>query len=222
MTQAAKLVSFSTGTPAGGSLADLICEYARVSNPTSSNNGKSNDRLLRYLMEHKHWSPFEMVNCCVEITTSRDISRQLLRHRSFSFQEFSQRYAATETLLDLKECRLQDHKNRQNSIELDREDDDHTALEQWWIEVQSDLYDRTMEAYDAALKKGIAKEVARSILMEGLTRTKLYVNGTIRSWIHYVDLRTSIETQKEHRELATLVSKEIALVFPYIKEFTHA
>lgn len=213
--QSAKLHSKSSCL-LGMNLSDMIVHYARVSNPASQMRGDNNEGLIRYLLKHKHWSPFEMVNCVVEVTTTRDISHQLIRHRSFSFQEFSQRYSATETNGDVKECRLQDTINRQNSLP---NEDAHLAS--WWDQVQSNTLDRCFGMYDEALKAGVAKEVARVILPEGLTRTKLFVNGSIRSWIHYIDLRTGPETQKEHRELASLMAKEIKLVFPEIEQFDH-
>ena len=197
-------------------LEDAIAYYARVSNPTSQVNNLKGDKLLRYLIRNKHWSPFEMCNIVVEVTTSRDIARQLLRHRSFSFQEFSQRYSATETTVGVRECRLQDTSNRQNSLSNeDRE------LENWWVDKQRSVLGSTFEIYDQALKKGIAKEQARAILPEGLTLTKLYVNGTVRSWIHYVELRTDPSTQKEHRDLASKIADEISRVFPLIKHFVY-
>ena len=202
-------------TETGSSLLDQIAYYARVSNPTSSYNSLRNDKLIQYLINHRHWSPFEMVDCCLDITTTRAISRQLIRHRSFSFQEFSQRYAATETgSTDWVDTRLQDTTNRQSSIPTTDE-----ALRAWWLNSQKQVNDLVFEIYDSGLKKGIAKELMRSVLPEGLTRTRLYMKGSIRSWIHYIDLRTDPSTQAEHRELARMCAMEIAKVMPYITEF---
>lgn len=197
-------------------LVDQIAYYARVSNPTSQMSSLKNDGLINYLIRHKHWSPFEMVNVCLQLDTTRDIGRQVLRHRSFSFQEFSQRYAATETTGDLRETRMQDHVNRQNSIETDDKD-----LKEWWESKQKEIMDLTFATYDQALKRDIAKEVVRAILPEGLTWSRLYMNGSIRSWCHYIDLRTDPSTQKEHRELAKMCAVEIARVFPMIEKFVH-
>jgi thymidylate synthase (FAD) len=173
-----------------------------------------NDKLINYLINHKHWSPFEMVNVCLDIVTTRDISRQMLRHRSFSFQEFSQRYSATSLDTDRREARLQDDKNRQNSIETD---DNHLKL--LWEMKQNQIAHETKQAYQWALDKGIAKEQARAVLPEGLTKTRLFANGSLRSWIHYIELRTDPSTQKEHRQLARACAFEIAKVFPDISEF---
>lgn len=180
----------------------LIVEMARVSNPSSAAKGEGNDRLIRYLIEHKHWSPFEMASACFEINTTRDIARQLLRHRSFSFQEFSQRYADTGVLpdVDTRECRMQDTKNRQSSKPCT----DDLVSDYWHIE-QTRILKHTKEVYEWAIKRGVAKEVARAILPEGLTPSRLYMAGTIRSWMHYCDLRAEPGTQKEHREIATQI-----------------
>lgn len=199
------------------SLVDQIAYYARVSNPSSQITSLKNDGLINYLIRHKHWSPFEMVNVCLEVNTTRDIGRQLIRHRSFSFQEFSQRYAETGIVTsELREARMQDHVNRQNSLETDDE-----ALGEWWEQKQAEVMKLCFDAYDEALEKDIAKEVARAVLPEGLTWTRLYVNGSIRSWIHYIDLRTDPSTQKEHRELAHACARELAQVFPMIENFVH-
>jgi thymidylate synthase (FAD) len=216
MYQTAHLVGSTFIGPAhkGTDLETSVAYIARVSNPTSQVSNKDPRKLIQYLIDHKHWSPFEMVNVVMEVVTSRDIARQLLRHRSFSFQEFSQRYSATETNVGLREARLQDFSNRQNSLPTDDKE-----LQKWWKDVQKDVQDTSFELYDKALKRGIAKEQARVILPEGLTRSKLYVNGALRSWIHYIELRTSRETQKEHRELAYLCSLEVAKVFPLIEQF---
>ena len=189
----------------------LIAYCARVSNPANQNNPESS-KLLRYLIKNKHWSPFEMANACIEIETTRDIARQILRHRSFSFQEFSQRYAEVADF-ELSEARLQDHKNRQNSIPVqDRE------LQRYWEEAQEEVMIAAKNAYRAALNCGIAKEIARKVLPEGITMSKMYVNGTLRSWIHYIEVRTDPSTQKEHREVAELCKKALAQQFPTIME----
>lgn len=195
-------------------MTDLVAFCARVSNPSGQMNKETNDRLIKYLIKNQHWSPLEMVNVCLEIETTRDIARQMLRHRSFSFQEFSQRYAATETMGDYRETRLQDLKNRQNSLETDDEE-----LDQWWKDKQDEVAELAFDTYDQALKKGIAKEQVRAILPEGLTWSRLYVNGTLRSWIHYIELRTDPSTQKEHRDLAKMCAREIDKVFPMISDF---
>jgi len=202
------------GASPNETLMDQVAYYARVSNPTSQISALKSDGLIKYLMRHKHWSPFEMVNICLQVDTTRDIGRQLIRHRSFSFQEFSQRYAATETMGDYRETRLQDLKNRQNSLESDDEE-----LDQWWKGKQDEVAKLAFDTYDQALKKGIAKEQVRAILPEGLTWSRLYVNGTLRSWIHYIELRTDPSTQKEHRELAKMCAREIDKVFPMIEDF---
>lgn len=198
-------------------LVDQIAYYARVSNPSSQMASLKNEGLINYLIRHKHWSPFEMVNVCLELDTTRDIGRQVLRHRSFSFQEFSQRYASTETTGDVRETRMQDYVNRQNSIETD-----DNELKEWWENKQIEIMNLTFATYDQALKRDIAKEVVRAILPEGLTWSRLYMNGSIRSWCHYIDLRTDPSTQKEHRELAKMCAVEIAKVFPMIEKFVHA
>ena len=202
------------GASPNETLMDQVAYYARVSNPTSQISALKSDGLIRYLMRHKHWSPFEMVNICLQLDTTRDMGRQLIRHRSFSFQEFSQRYAATETMGDYRETRLQDLKNRQNSLETDDKE-----LDQWWKDKQDEVAELAFDTYDQALKKGIAKEQVRAILPEGLTWSRLYVNGTLRSWIHYIELRTDPSTQKEHRDLAKMCAREIDKVFPMISDF---
>ena len=189
----------------------LVAYCARVSNPNNQHNQATAERLNRYLMRHCHWSPFEMVNICMDISTTRDIARQLLRHKSFSFQEFSQRYATVEQAPRIREARLQDHNNRQNSIAVD-----DAALQQQWSERQRRIWTECMNEYQWALDNGIAKEVARAILPEGMTWSRLYVNGTLRSWIHYLQVRTDPTTQKEHRDLAQACADEIARVFPSI------
>ena len=191
--------------------ADKLLAYiARVSNPSNQDNEKI-DGLLRYCMQHGHVSPFEMASVCLEITTTRDIGRQILRHRSFSFQEFSQRYASTEALPEapLRECRLQDTKNRQNSLETE-----DAGLTTWWESVQRITRQDAVELYTRALAKGIAKEQARALLPEGLTSSRLYLNGTLRSWVHYLKQRLDPSTQKEHRELACQILTTLRYVAP--------
>jgi thymidylate synthase (FAD) len=182
---------------------DLIAYCARVSNPENQFNTETADRLVAYLIAHKHWSPLEMVNVCMEITTTRDIARQILRHRSFSFQEFSQRYANAMDMV-VRETRLQDAKNRQNSIENSDEE-----LDQWWKSQQQAIIDHVKEIYKEAIARGIAREQARVILPEGNTLTTMYMNGSIRSWIHYIELRSSNGTQKEHQEVAKACAQVI-------------
>ena len=192
---------------------NLIVKMARVSNPASAEAGQNNDRLIRYLIRNKHWSPFEMVNACFRIETTRDIARQLLRHRSFTFQEFSQRYADVSVLpkLSFRQARAQDPKNRQNSLPMENE-----AIAATWEAVQRSVYDNAIAAYRWALDAGIAKEVARAILPEGLTPSALYMNGTIRSWIHYTQLRTGNGTQREHMEIAKAIESALAKECPTI------
>jgi thymidylate synthase (FAD) len=189
----------------------LLAYIARVSNPGNQDNPETAPKLLRYLIKNKHWSPFEMVNVCMEIETTRDIARQILRHRSFSFQEFSQRYAVAD-FFEKSEARLQDHKNRQNSIITDDKE-----LHEFWEELQTQVLIATKQAYQAALNAGIAKEVARKVLPEGLTVSKMYMNGTLRSWLHYCDIRCDGATQKEHREVAEQCRKIIADLFPSLE-----
>ena len=192
---------------------DLVAYCARVSNPSNQINTETSEKLIRYLIKHKHWSPLEMVSACLEVETTRDIARQLLRHRSFSFQEFSQRYADPTKDLDFvcREARLQDIKNRQNSIETD-----DTSLQIEWERAQKRVIFAAQREYEWAIKNGIAKEQARAVLPEGLTVSRLYVNGTLRSWVHYIELRSSNGTQKEHIELALACAKVISKVFPMI------
>jgi len=199
---------------------DLIAFCARVSNPSNQLNLGTAEKLIRYLAKHKHWSPFEMVSACVEVETTRDIARQLLRHRSFSFQEFSQRYADPTKDLEFvhRDARLQDEKNRQNSIELDTTDE-HRKLSYMWENLQRDLIAKSKEVYEWAIANGIAKEQARAVLPEGLMMSRLYVNGTIRSWIHYIELRSGNGTQLEHMELARACACAIHEAFPMIEEY---
>jgi thymidylate synthase (FAD) len=200
---------------------ELIAYCARVSNPSNQMNMETADKLIKYLVKHKHWSPLEMVSACLEIETTRDIARQILRHRSFSFQEFSQRYADPTKDLDfvIREARLQDTKNRQNSVELDLTNADCRELNKMWIEKQQAVIRSAKEAYIWAVNNGIAKEQARAVLPEGNTVSRLYANGTLRSWIHYIELRSEGGTQKEHREIAVECAKVIAEVFPLAQEF---
>jgi thymidylate synthase (FAD) len=202
-------------------LQDLVAYCARVSNPSNQANSETSERLIKYLIKHKHWSPLEMVSACIEVETTRDIARQLLRHRSFSFQEFSQRYADPTAELDdafvLREARLQDTKNRQNSVEFDMSDEKQRLLAYEWERAQKRVLYAVKKEYEWAIKNGIAKEQARAVLPEGLTVSRLYVNGTLRSWIHYIDLRDGNGTQKEHAEIARACAEVIAKVFPIIK-----
>jgi len=202
-------------------MTELVAFCARVSNPSNQNNKGTSEKLIKYLIANKHWSPLEMVSLTLEIETTRDIARQMLRHRSFSFQEFSQRYADPTQDLDFvtREARLQDTKNRQNSIELDVLNNlDHRELNRWWEEQQREIIKLTREVYKQATDMGIAKEQARAVLPEGLTVSKLYMAGTLRSWIHYIQLRSENGTQKEHIEVAKACAKVIAEVFPMSAE----
>ena len=223
----AKLISYSqpSGRIHSGELAptgldniqDLIAYAARVSNPSNQANTKTTAKLLDYLIKHKHWSPFEMASACIEIETTRDIARQLLRHRSFSFQEFSQRYANINDLdgdFIIRKARLQDETNRQNSVETS-----DASLEVWWDAQQKFVIDQVKKIYNEAIDKGIAKEQARVILPEGNTVSRLYVNGTIRSWIHYIELRSANGTQREHMDLARAVAEAIGKIYPKVTEF---
>ena len=199
--------------PGLNSAEDLVAYAARVSNPSNQMNLETAPKLLRYLMKNKHWSPFEMVSVVMEIKTTRDIARQILRHRSFSFQEFSQRYAdPTDLTFEYKEARLQDTKNRQNSIEVDDE-----FLKDDWLFMQEEVEKSAIHAYNWAIQNNIAKEQARAVLPEGMTPSILYMSGTLRSWIHYIQLRTEEGTQKEHREIATKCAKIIQTEFPSIE-----
>ena len=202
-------------------IQDIIAYCARVSNPSNQSNTETSDRLLRYLIKNQHWSPFEMVSACIEIETTRDIARQILRHRSFSFQEFSQRYAdpTQELSFVLREARLQDPKNRQNSI-IPEQTQGYVNLIETWEDYQRQVIQAASQAYDWAIKQGIAKEQARAVLPEGLTVSRLYMNGTLRSWIHYIQLRSANGTQREHMLLAYEIAKVISKVFPMIKEQT--
>ena len=202
---------------------ELIAFCARVSNPNNQFNTDTSEKLIKYLIKHKHWSPLEMVSACLEIETTRDIARQILRHRSFSFQEFSQRYAdPTKELGEsfiTREARLQDEKNRQSSIELDMGDEAQKLLSIEWRRAQERVLFAVQREYEWAIKNGIAKEQARALLPEGLTVSRLYMNGTLRSWIHYIELRASNGTQKEHALIAKECANVIAEVFPMAKEY---
>ena len=216
----AKLIGYtqvSSHVEAGlDTVQDLIAYCAKVSNPQGQINMETSDRLLSYLIKHKHWSPFEMASATIEVETTRDIARQFLRHRSFSFQEFSQRYANVESMdktFVVREARLQDPKNRQNSVATD-----DTDLQAQWDALQWELIRHARQTYDWAISKGIAKEQARAVLPEGNTVSKLYANGTIRSWIHYVELRSANGTQKEHRDLAVEIGKAIAEIVPMMEK----
>lgn len=197
------------------SVQGLIAFCARVSNPSNQMNSETSEKLIKYLIKHAHWSPLEMVNACLEINTTRDIAHQIVRHRSFSFQEFSQRYADPAEFGDqfvTREARLQDVKNRQNSVEIDSESELHYE----WERVQKEVIEKAKEAYEWAIRAGIAKEQARVVLPEGCTKTRLYMNGTLRSWVHYIELRGANGTQKEHMEIAQACAKVIAEIFPMI------
>jgi thymidylate synthase (FAD) len=211
-----KLISYTQGTD-GKNLLEQVAFAARVSNPANQNNSETSEKLVRYLIKNQHWSPLEMVNVCLEIDTTRDIARQILRHRSFSFQEFSQRYAdASQLGFEMKEARMQDLKNRQNSVTTD-----NLALQAWWEERQKRVLKECQEAYQWALDSGIAKEQARAVLPEGMTGSRLYMNGTLRSWVHYIQLRSANGTQKEHQDVALACADAIEPIFPMIKEFTN-
>ena len=200
---------------------ELIAYCARVSNPSNQFNTDTSEKLIRYLVKHQHWSPLEMVSACLEIETTRDIARQILRHRSFSFQEFSQRYADPTKDLDfvIREARLQDTRNRQNSVELDLSNADQRELNNLWQEKQQAVISAARDAYTWAVTNGIAKEQARAVLPEGNISSRIYMNGTLRSWIHFIQLRSGHGTQKEHMEVARACADVIAKVFPMSKEF---
>jgi thymidylate synthase (FAD) len=212
----AKLISHSQAPDYNESALDLIAYCARVSNPDNQNNKETNEKLVKYLMKHKHWSPLEMVSACIEVETTRDIARQLLRHRSFSFQEFSQRYADPTQDLDfeIRDARLQDPKNRQNSIALDMSDEYEGGLQDRWQQMQERVINESKLAYNWAIDNGIAKEQARAVLPEGNTMSRMYVNGTLRSWVHYIELRGANGTQQEHMDIAHAVAEVIAEIFP--------
>ncbi len=220
---AVRIVSYTTPTQefidegmSNNDLLDLVAYCARVSNPSNQMNTETSEKLVKYLIKHAHWSPLEMVNACMEITTTRDIAHQIVRHRSFAFQEFSQRYAKPEDQGDMfiySEARLQDEKNRQNSISVEDK-----KLQQEWEWAQMRIAYHAKKEYDWAIKKGIAKELARKVLPEGLTKTTLYMNGSLRSWIHYIDLRGGHGTQKEHMEIAHACAEVITKIFPLARD----
>lgn len=231
MTSTVKLISYSQASEDFEDLGltdcqELIAFCARVSNPSNQLNSDTSEKLIKYLINNSHWSPLEMVNVCLEIDTTRDIARQILRHRSFSFQEFSQRYANPLQDLEMikREARLQDHENRQNSIEIENDPSIQLDLTKQnlimeWGRRQHGVMNQAKEVYQWAIENGIAKEQARSVLPEGNTVSKLYMNGTIRSWMHYIELRSGNGTQKEHREVAIACAKELEKVFPIIHKF---
>ena len=213
-----KLISYSKAPEELGldNCQELIAYCARVSNPSNQMNSETSEKLIKYLIKHAHWSPLEMVSACLEINTTRDIAHQIVRHRSFSFQEFSQRYANPDEqgdMFEYSEARLQDEKNRQNSIDVE---DDKLQLD--WLHAQMRIAHLAKKEYDWAIKKGIAKEQARKVLPEGITKTRLYMNGTLRSWIHYIELRGANGTQKEHMDIAHACAKVIAEIFPLANE----
>lgn len=216
-----KLVSYSQPTEEFKNeglenVQDMIAYCARVSNPSNQFNNETAEKLIKYLIKHKHWSPLEMASATMEIETTRDIARQILRHRSFSFQEFSQRYAdPTDDLsFELREARLQDTKNRQNSIE-----NEDSNLEANWVKKQQDVIETAIDAYKWAIENGIAKEQARAVLPEGNTRSRMYMNGTLRSFVHYIELRCANGTQKEHIEIARAVAEALSSIFPMVKDY---
>jgi thymidylate synthase (FAD) len=202
---------------------ELIAYCARVSNPANQFNTETAEKLIRYLVKHQHWSPLEMVSACIEITTTRDIARQILRHRSFSFQEFSQRYADPTAELDeafvLREARFQDTKNRQNSVGFDMSDEEQKLLAYEWERAQKRVLYAVKKEYSWAIANGIAKEQARAVLPEGLTVSRMYMNGTLRSWVHYIELRSANGTQKEHMEIARECACVIAKIFPMVEDY---
>jgi thymidylate synthase (FAD) len=221
-----KLLSYSQPTDEFRSLGlgdaqELIAYCARVSNPANQYNNDTAEKLIRYLVKHQHWSPLEMVSACLEITTTRDIARQILRHRSFSFQEFSQRYADPTKDLSfvLRDARKQDTKNRQNSVELDLTNDADRFLAAGWENIQRGVTEKALDAYNWAIANGIAKEQARAVLPEGLIESRLYMNGTLRSWVHFIELRTGNGTQKEHMEIARACASAITAIFPMVEEY---
>ena len=226
---AVQLISYSTSTDKMKhegleNVQDLVAFCARVSNPSNQMNNETSEKLIKYLIKHAHWSPLEMVNACLEINTTRDIAHQIVRHRSFAFQEFSQRYANPEEMGDMfvhREARMQDKKNRQNSVDLDENNIEDMHLAMIWSSYQNKVIQEAKEAYKWAIENGIAKEQARVVLPEGLTKTRLYMNGSIRSWIHYIELRGGHGTQKEHMEIAHACAKVIAEIFPLANELSN-
>ena len=220
MEKSVKLISYSKGED-GKNLLEQIAYVARVSNPSNQNNDATAEKLVRYLIKNNHWSPLEMVSVCLEINTTRDIARQILRHRSFSFQEFSQRYAMASDEFVMKEARKQDEKNRQNSVMLDLKDDSERILAYQWEMMQKRVMVEAKSVYEWALMKGIAKEQARAVLPEGMTASRLYMAGTMRSWVHYIHLRSGNGTQKEHQKIAIECAEVIEPIFPMIKEYVN-
>jgi len=218
----ARLISHSIPNKITGldDCQELVAYCARVSNPGNQNNKGTSEKLIKYLIKHKHWSPLEMVSACLEIETTRDIARQILRHRSFSFQEFSQRYAdpTKDLTYETKDARFQDKTNRQNSIDFDPTDEPQRRLNENFRMQQMKIWWAAKETYEWAIENGIAKEQARAVLPEGMTVSRLYMNGTLRSWVHYIDLRSANGTQKEHQEIAIACAKEIAKIFPLMSE----
>ena len=222
-----KLVSYSQPTDEFANMGiddaqELIAYCARVSNPANQFNTETSERLIKYLVKHQHWSPLEMVSACCEIVTTRDIARQILRHRSFSFQEFSQRYAdptaELESAFVLREARFQDTKNRQNSIDINAEDEQQRLLAIEWSRAQERVLYAVKREYEWAIANGIAKEQARAVLPEGLTVSRMYMNGTLRSWIHFIQLRSGNGTQKEHQQIALACAEVIAKIFPMAQD----
>lgn len=230
MLTTARLISYSQPPEGdlyvGKDVQELISYCARVSNPANQESHKTSERLIKYLVRNKHWSPLEMASACLEIETTRDIAHQIVRHRSFAFQEFSQRYAEPSAMGDAftkRECRLQDTENRQNSIEIENdpslvENIAHQELIAEWNRRQQGVIETSRKAYQWAIDNGIAKEQARAVLPEGLTKTRLYMNGTLRSWVHYIELRSENGTQKEHMEVAQKCAIEIAKIFPLMEK----
>ena len=230
MLTTARLISYSQPPEGelyvGNDVQELISYCARVSNPANQESHKTSEKLIKYLVANKHWSPLEMASACIEIETTRDIAHQIVRHRSFAFQDFSQRYAEPSAMGEAftkRECRLQDTKNRQNSIEIENdpsliENQQYQDLIAEWNRRQAGVIETSRRAYDWAIENGIAKEQARAVLPEGLTKTRLYMNGTLRSWVHYIELRSANGTQKEHMEVAQKCAIEIAKIFPLMEK----
>ena len=230
MLTTARLISYSQtdkdSLVVGEDIQELIAYCARVSNPANQANHETSEKLIKYLVKHKHWSPLEMVSACIEIETTRDIAHQIVRHRSFSFQEFSQRYAEPSAMgneFTVRECRLQDTTNRQNSIEIEndpsiQQDAKTVEIITDWQRKQHGIINQAKQVYEWAIANGIAKEQARAVLPEGLTKTRLYMNGTLRSWVHYIELRSANGTQKEHMEVAQKCAIEIAKIFPLMEK----
>ena len=220
-----KLISHSTPDNIIGvaDAQELIAYCARVSNPSNQNNKETSDKLIKYLIKHQHWSPLEMVSACLEIETTRDIARQILRHRSFSFQEFSQRYAdpTKDLSFETRDARLQDKDNRQNSVELDNNDETHRRLNENFRMKQMLVWRQAQDTYEWAIENGIAKEQARAVLPEGMTVSRLYMNGTLRSWVHYISLRSANGTQKEHQDIARACAHEISKIFPIMTDISN-